>query len=416
MATGLYSLIPEERLRDILSTLHEFLQLPVQLLDADGRDLLRFGEAPGYCTRLKKTLLRGGECARLHAKAGLRAMEIGEAYIFSCHADLNHIAFPLLDHSLLLGCIIIGPFLMDAPDSTIVSALSGPYELDSRLALELYDELGTLRVLPPRQVNLLKKLLEYMLSPLMPGAHRYLRQTQEKLYQQSRISESIQSYKTYRAEPAQSFLREKESELLTEVRTGSVERAKALLNEVIGQTLSVDGGRADAVRLRAIELSTLLSRVAMDGGADTESVYALNSKFVTLMNSRQDLDELCFLLQDMVEGFMDAMFSQTDRGNLYVRRTLQYIAANYSGRATLEAAAKAAGLSPNYLSSLFKQITGVSFREQLCRVRVEQSKRLLLSTDYSLDDIAAAVGFSDQSYYCRVFKRIVGLTPGQYRN
>ena len=134
------------------------------------------------------------------------------------------------------------------------------------------------------------------------------------------------------------------------------------------------------------------------------------------MNSRQDLDELCFLLQDMVEGFMDAMFSQTDRGNLYVRRTLQYIAANYSGRATLEAAAKAAGLSPNYLSSLFKQITGVSFREQLCRVRVEQSKRLLLSTDYSLDDIAAAVGFSDQSYYCRVFKRIVGLTPGQYRN
>ena len=74
------------------------------------------------------------------------------------------------------------------------------------------------------------------------------------------------------------------------------------------------------------------------------------------------------------------------------------------------------GLSPSYFSSLFNQVVGVSFREQLCRIRVEESKRLLLlQKDYSLVDIALAMGFPDQSYYSKVFKRIVGVTPGKYR-
>lgn len=46
---------------------------------------------------------------------------------------------------------------------------------------------------------------------------------------------------------------------------------------------------------------------------------------------------------------------------------------------------------------------------------MEESKRLLLQKDYSLVDIALAMGFPDQSYYCKVFKRIVGVTPGKYR-
>ena len=60
-------------------------------------------------------------------------------------------------------------------------------------------------------------------------------------------------------------------------------------------------------------------------------------------------------------------------------------------------------------------MVGVTFREQLCRIRVEESKLLLLTQKYSLADIAIAMGFPDQSYYCKVFKRIVGVTPGKYR-
>ena len=78
--------------------------------------------------------------------------------------------------------------------------------------------------------------------------------------------------------------------------------------------------------------------------------------------------------------------------------------------------AEEAGLSPNHFSSLFHKVVGPSFREYLCRVRVEESKRLLLSTDYTLADIAAAMGFADQSSFCKAFKRIMGISPGKYRS
>lgn len=91
------------------------------------------------------------------------------------------------------------------------------------------------------------------------------------------------------------------------------------------------------------------------------------------------------------------------------------MADHYNERISLPAVAEYIQLSPSYFSSLFSQIVGYSFSDYLCRIRIEESKRLLLSTDYSLANIAVAVGFPDQSYFCKAYKRIVGLTPGKFR-
>ncbi len=57
---------------------------------------------------------------------------------------------------------------MDAPDSTLVSGLAERQHLTPALSLELYDELGSLAVLPPAKVNQLKKLVDHLLSPQIP--------------------------------------------------------------------------------------------------------------------------------------------------------------------------------------------------------------------------------------------------------
>ena len=121
MDSNIYSLIPKHKISGILQTLHSFTGLSIDLIDSAGRLLLRFGESPNYCSILKNTIFTNDECFRMHNKAGRHAQRIGEAYIFSCHANLNHIAFPLINHDELLGSIIIGPFLMDKPDSTLIS-------------------------------------------------------------------------------------------------------------------------------------------------------------------------------------------------------------------------------------------------------------------------------------------------------
>lgn len=419
MASGIYSRVPEDRLTDILQTLQAFTALPIVLIDQNGQELQRFGEDARYCALVQRYVEPKEACLSLHAKAGRCARDIGEAYVFSCHAGLTYIAFPLMNQEMLLGSVILGPFQMDEPDSTLIIEMAERCRMSAMTALDLYDELGGIQVITPARVQLLKKMVDYMLSSLIPGERALLMQTKEKAYQQSRISETIQLYKEQGPDSSVSpslYFFQQERALITKVRTGDVKAVKALLNELLGFVLFSQGGNLESVRIRSIELTTLLSRVAIDGGAKVDSIYDLNSKLLPQMYQERDLDELCARLQEIVENFMSAMFYGKDKGNHYIRKALRYMAEHYGEHLELGDVAAYVQLSPSYFSTLFRQVVGQSFREQMCRIRVEESKQLLLSTNYSLTDIAIAVGFPDQSYYCKVFKRIVGLTPGKFRD
>ena len=415
MAASIFSFVPEDRVADVLGNLQAFTGLAIQLIDSSGTLLLSFGETTGYCNILKEKVFQKGECFLLHMKAGQRAQKLGEAYIFSCHANLNHIAFPLINQGDLLGSVIIGPFLMDTPDSTLVSDLADRQHLSPALSLELYDELGGLKIFPPAKANQLKKLVDHLLSPLMPGERALLLETQQKMSQQARINETIQLYKEEKPNQSLGYLYKKEKQLLQKLRMGTVQEVKGLLNDLIGYVLFSEGGHLDAVRIRAIELTTLLSRVAIDGGAKTDSIFQLNNQFLSRLYQEQELEDLCLLMQEVLDSFMNAMFHDKDKGNPYIRNALRFMADNYSAHLELAQVAEYVGLSPSYFSTLFREVVGVTFREHLSRIRVEESKYLLLSKKYSLADIAVSMGFPDQSYYCKVFKRVVGVTPGKYR-
>ena len=415
MATSIFSCIPEAHLCDILQTLQAFADVAIQLLDERGMPICTFGDARGYCAILKENIFPKGTCAALHAKAGRRAQELGEAYIFSCHGNLNHIAYPLVNQGELLGSVIIGPFLMDTPDSTLVTAIAEQYRITPALCLELYDELTAMTIISPPRVQLLKKIIEFMLAPLIQNERAIMMQSQEKFLQQSRINETIQMYKGKEETVSSRYFYDKETELLAKVRLGNTDEVKGLLNDLLGYVLFSQGGNLEAVRIRAIEWTTLLSRVAIEGGAETDRIYELNNKLLPAFYQQQDLDELCLLLQEVAEHFMAAMFYEKDKGNPYIRKALRYISDHYNEHLTVGQVSDYVQLSNGYFSTLFTQVVGMSFREYLCSVRIEASKQLLLSTEYSLADIAVAVGFPDQSYYCKTFKKITGLTPGKFR-
>ena len=415
MAASIFSFVPEDRIADVLGNLQSFTGLAIQLIDSSGMLLMSFGQSTGYCNILKKNVFRKGECFLLHRKAGQRAQDLGEAYIFSCHANLNHIAFPLINRGELLGSVIIGPFLMDAPDSTLVSELAEQQHLSPTLSLELYDELGCLAVLPPAKANQLKVLVDHLLSPLLPGERALLLETRQKMSQQAKINETIQVYKEEKPDQSLTYFYQKEKQLLQKLRTGTVQEVKGLLNDLIGYVLFSEGGQLDTIRIRSIELTTLLSRVAIDGGAKPDSIFRLNTEFLSRLYREQELEELCMLMQEVLESFVNAMYYEKDKGNPYIRKALRYMADHYSEHLELAQVAQHVNLSPSYFSTLFRQVVGMNFREYLCRLRVEESKHLLLSQKYSLADIAISMGFPDQSYYCKVFKQIVGVTPGKYR-
>ncbi len=413
---GLDQFIHLPELSDMLRAFHACAGLAVQLIDADGRQLLLMGNPSGYCKRLSEKVRTPGACQREHMDAGRRAQQLGEAYIFSCQASLSHIAFPLADRGVLLGTILVGPFLMDAPDSTFLLDLPSQRALDSSTLLSLYDDLLAVPIVPPEKVREISRLLFYLMAPVIPQQRRSLSEAREKLYQQARIGETIQMFKEQSPPPAGAYPVEQERELLTKVKTGDVRAAKGVLNDLLGYVFFCEGGRMDTMKNRSLELCTLLSRTAIEAGAASAGVFRLSNQYLAALSAIDTLDALCHLLQEVVEAFMNAAFTVSGGpGHEAVRRAASIIAREYATPLTLDTVARRVGLTPAYLSHIFKMHTGVSFREYLSHVRVEESKRLLAATDYSLVDIAIAMGFSDQSYFTKVFKKYTGLTPKQYR-
>ena len=74
-----------------------------------------------------------------------------------------------------------------------------------------------------------------------------------------------------------------------------------------------------------------------------------------------------------------------------------------------------ASLSPSHFSHLFKQTIGQSPYQLLMAYRIEQAKKMIDNPNKLMADIAFTCGFSDQDHFSRVFKKIEGLTPKQYR-
>jgi len=97
-------------------------------------------------------------------------------------------------------------------------------------------------------------------------------------------------------------------------------------------------------------------------------------------------------------------------------RVLFFIETNYwDPKVTLERAAEYADRNPNYISSMLAKKCGKSFRELLNETRIRQSAKLLMESEISIKEIASVCGFRNQQYFNKVFSKIKGMPPNQFR-
>ncbi|MBQ9824074.1 MAG: response regulator [Solobacterium sp.] len=92
-----------------------------------------------------------------------------------------------------------------------------------------------------------------------------------------------------------------------------------------------------------------------------------------------------------------------------------YIREHLSEKISREQLADLVYLHPDYLTHVFKEKTGLSLSAYILKERLKQSKNLLRNTDKSINTIALDCGFSDASYFTRIFRRETGISPRQYR-
>lgn len=100
---------------------------------------------------------------------------------------------------------------------------------------------------------------------------------------------------------------------------------------------------------------------------------------------------------------------------MYVDKISHYIDQNYNKNITLVKVANYVGFSSFYLSKLIKENLDINYTTYLTLIRINKAKDLLEQDDLTISEIAYGVGYSEPKYFSNVFRKMVGMTPSEYK-
>ncbi len=356
-----------------------------------------------------------GEERRAQLFGAYQAERFGGKYIQFCPHSLMFWVAPVISDGIMTAALIGGPVMVMEVDDILVemrdSGKLSPFREDlMRSALE-----SAVKVHPRRASSLAEILCDVAQALSGSSPLQLLREREE---QQANISGHIHEMKVEAKSEADAvpYPLHKEKELLLAISRGAKNVSQRLLNEILGFIFFANGQDPAIVKARVLELVVLLSRAALEGGADMERIFGLNFTYLNQVYRMRSIDDMAHWLSRIMVRFTDLVFTLKDVKHADVmQKALKYVNAHYGEEITLDDVAGAVYLSSTYFSKLFSEEMGCRFTVYLNKVRIEKSKLLLKSTEIPLIDIAGLVGYEDQSYFTKVFKRVTGASPGKYR-
>ena len=387
------------------------------IINAKGKVLFEPQTQNTLCRHCHNSCGKNFDCSDVHLYGSYQAERFGGSYVFFCPIGLTHWAAPLTNDGRLCGAMIGGPVMMVDPGEFMLDEFAHSSGLSDAQKLNLDEFSKEVPVRSSETVTSLSTLLTAVASGLSTGGAD--REKWEKNAMQAKISTSIQDLKeseSGKASRAANYPFDKEQLLLSSIATGDKAVSQKTLNEILGFIFFSSGMDFEIIRARIEELTVLLSRAAIKGGADVSEIFGLNYRYLSEIKEKRTIEDITYWLSNILARFTDCVFNLAEvRHKDIIYKALNYIQKNYMKKISLEEVANAVYLAPSYFSKIFKDETGSSFVSYINKVRVDVSRELLLDLAVPLTDIANLVGFEEQSYYTKVFKKITGVTPGSYR-
>lgn len=172
-------------------------------------------------------------------------------------------------------------------------------------------------------------------------------------------------------------------------------------------------------RPRGAEIREILIRwihqISLDRGILKEEMLKTTLKSVEKIRSMVSLPDMLKAFEECVL-ILDESMKKSGTVKREVEETIAYIQDNYrDAELSVAKAALAVDLNKDYLSNLFKKEMGISFSDYVNIQRIKKARELLTNTHLKTYEIAYEVGFQDVGYFSRVFKKIVGIRPGEYK-
>ncbi|WMM24638.1 AraC family transcriptional regulator [Tissierella sp. MB52-C2] len=210
-----------------------------------------------------------------------------------------------------------------------------------------------------------------------------------------------------------------ENQLLKEINCRNKAKTLYYYNRIFNNIKEFDFSDVNyikSIKNYLISLSSILYINASNSPVCKKILYEKRVCMIKEIEKKPCVKDLYSLGKDLIFFHLDIQSMEDMKNkNPIIMEALDYIYSNLDENLTLGNVAKEIHISSSYLSCLFSKCTGYSFSDFINKIRIDKSKLLLQNTSLSLLDITIECGFSSQSYFCYVFKKVEGVTPKEYR-
>lgn len=201
------------------------------------------------------------------------------------------------------------------------------------------------------------------------------------------------------------------------LRSGKKEECRQVLEEFFAQV--------GEERLKSLMLRLYLTMdIYIIARTFTKELNISNDEFIKRFGTVEDISSKLVTTSSTFDYFLK-MLEQCvswriayshDESNSIIKKAEEYILENFNREdLSLKVVADTVNLSPTYFSSIFKRHSGTSFVDYLTQVRLNKAKELLCCTSMQVSEIAYEVGFKDYRYFSQIFKKVVGVSPREFK-
>ena len=209
-----------------------------------------------------------------------------------------------------------------------------------------------------------------------------------------------------------------ENALLNAVSQGLLHKAEMVFAN-IKPSESLETRIADPLRNAKnfmIILNTLLRKAAEQGSVHILYIDSVSSDFAHKIEAIENMDEIDELFYYMVKKYCRLVNKHSSKNySLLIQKAILHIDADITADLSLKNLSATLGVTPSYLSTLFKKEIGMPLTEYVNKHRTEKAKQLLLSSNLQVQQIAQNCGILDVNYFTKIFKKYTGKTPNEYR-
>jgi two-component system response regulator YesN len=209
-----------------------------------------------------------------------------------------------------------------------------------------------------------------------------------------------------------------EKELLnvkTSLEFNDIKELKAAMNEII-KLFKNSKISEKQVKDLSCQFFYKIKELVKEYDIEIQKDYLSNNIYEGIL-SKNTLNELILQIEDVYLGLSDYLINERclSQSEIVLRQVKNYVENHISEDIKLNDICNFVNMSNSYFSTFFKKYTGDCFSDYLTKEKIIRAKKFLLSSNYKIYEISQMLGYENPYYFSRVFKKIVGSTPKEYR-